>query len=478
MRAPPSPSPSRLWLVAVLALGASVVAAQQAPQHFDHVKHAKLFPSCTTCHQQPATGEGALYPDPARCSGCHNGTVRPSVTWRPPEPRRTNLRFDHALVAVMVPAGQTQPPGCMVCHGLEGGGWMAVQRVNQQRCLACHGVTTEHLAAPDTACAVCHFALPDAKALTRDDIAAFPVPPSHRDSGWVMNGGHGRAATSGGVPVAASCATCHARDFCMTCHVDAPERAPIQALAVDPRSTAVVVRLRAPASHASSTFLSQHGAAARRTPADCAHCHAQESCVTCHVGTARVAAAMPRRGAGRGVGAVIARRPPASHGASFASGHREMAAARPALCAGCHVRADCLTCHRPDAGAAPSYHAAGFLARHPAAAYARESSCSDCHNTAGFCATCHAAAGLVSSGPLHSNYHDSNRSFSVNHGQAARQSLETCVACHAERDCLTCHSAQGGRRFDPHGPGFDAERLKSKNPQMCTVCHGTAIPTQ
>jgi len=146
--------------------------------------------------------------------------------------------------------------------------------------------------------------------------------------------------------------------------------------------------------------------------------------------------------------------------------------------AGCHVRADCLTCHRPDAAAATGYHPAGFLVRHPAAAYARESACSDCHNTAGFCATCHKNAGLVSSGPLQSSYHDSNRSFSAGHGQAARQSLETCIACHAERDCLTCHSAQGGRRFNPHGPGFDAEKLKSKNPQMCTACHGTAIPTQ
>jgi hypothetical protein len=142
------------------------------------------------------------------------------------------------------------------------------------------------------------------------------------------------------------------------------------------------------------------------------------------------------------------------------------------------VRADCLACHRPDAGRANGYHPADFLARHPAAAYARETSCSDCHNTGGFCTQCHAAAGLRSSGPLRPGYHDANQYFINGHGQAARQSLESCVACHVERDCLTCHSANGGRRFDPHGPGFDAERLRRKNPQMCTVCHGTAIPTQ
>jgi hypothetical protein len=61
------------------------------------------------------------------------------------------------------------------------------------------------------------------------------------------------------------------------------------------------------------------------------------------------------------------------------------------------------------------------------------------------------------------------------HGTAARQNIETCVACHSERDCLACHSSQSGRRFNPHGPGFDAERMKRKNPQTCAACHGNAI---
>ena len=62
-------------------------------------------------------------------------------------------------------------------------------------------------------------------------------------------------------------------------------------------------------------------------------------------------------------------------------------------------------------------------------------------------------------------------------GGAARQNLESCVACHAERDCLTCHSAQGGRRFNPHGPGFDPVTLQRKNSQACTACHGARIPS-
>ena len=41
---------------------------------------------------------------------------------------------------------------------------------------------------------------------------------------------------------------------------------------------------------------------------------------------------------------------------------------------------------------------------------------------------------------------DANPAFLLGHGKAARQELETCVSCHVERDCLTCHAAVGGRR--------------------------------
>ena len=75
-------------------------------------------------------------------------------------------------------------------------------------------------------------------------------------------------------------------------------------------------------------------------------------------------------------------------------------------------------------------------------------------------------------------YHDGNRQFFLGHGQAARQALESCVSCHVERDCLTCHSVVRGRSFDPHGPGFDPVQMLKKNPQLCIACHGTSIPTR
>jgi hypothetical protein len=74
-----------------------------------------------------------------------------------------------------------------------------------------------------------------------------------------------------------SCATCHARDFCASCHVNAPEPV-IRALAPDQRSLAIGTALRAPAPHRQPTFLTSQGAEAGASRATCAACHARSQC--------------------------------------------------------------------------------------------------------------------------------------------------------------------------------------------------------
>jgi hypothetical protein len=387
------------------------VALVQAPVSFDHPKHAKLFPSCTSCHSGVAPGgaKASFWPDPASCASCHDGTIQPQVTWHPPtEPRHTNLRFDHQEHAR---AAKNGSPACTACHTESGAPRMAVRPPVVGKCLDCHEIRTAHLAAPDSACATCHLPLVRAVTLARADVAGFPAPPSHADPRWLGREGHGAVARS---TLTANCATCHAREFCYQCHAGGSPPSAIAVLASDPRSTALV-----------------------------AH---------------RV-------------------RPPGSHAANFADRHGALASTSSASCASCHIRSDCLDCHRATAAAAPGYHMAGFLSRHPAAAYARETSCSDCHNDRSFCASCHEQSGVVASRGLRTGYHDARQFFSAGHGGAARQNLESCVSCHTERDCLPCHSAVGARRINPHGPGFDAERLRRKNGQMCTVCHGASIPS-
>jgi hypothetical protein len=440
-----------------------------------------VFPTCQGCHAGAQDSTRSIWPSANDCANCHDGTIEKKVDWSPPaSPRPTNLRFNHLIHSQKAAKRLSRDSVvCTSCHLAENAPWMRVRRAEVPRCLSCHGVRAEHLAAANPACGTCHVPLAEAASLPAERIARFPTPPSHFETSFALE--HGKIAqpptdTGAHLVVSPSCATCHARDFCITCHVNAPEVPAIQALAPDPRSLAIKTRLEAPASHAATEFLQRHGQVARRESQSCAACHTQESCSTCHVTQPPIGIALHSAGPGRGRGAVVMRRRPASHGDDFTDRHASMASASSRSCATCHIRADCLDCHRPNAASAPGYHPAGFLSRHPASAYARETSCAECHNTGSFCTDCHQQAGHTARGPLRGGFHDAKQSFILGHGPAARQSLESCVSCHAQRDCLTCHSALGGRRFNPHGPGFDPERMRRHNPQTCAICHGAAIP--
>ncbi len=357
---------------------------------------------------------------------------------------------------------------------------MQVHRAVSARCFACHA-GREHLAA-ESECITCHAPLSESTFLTAEQVAHFPKPPSHDVDGFAL-GGHGKLACPGQggarkpAASATACAVCHARQFCETCHVDGAENDCIASLGTNPHSLLHAAKSRVPATHGSAAFASSHGHGLEDADARCGTCHTQSSCRVCHAATPGVAGALRAAAAPAGVGAQVIRRKPESHHASFRDAHGAAASADPAACAACHHRAQCLDCHRTDPAAGTGYHPPGFLARHPVAAYARETSCADCHNPGSFCQSCHEGAGLTApSAILGAGYHDAKDAFLLGHGPAARRSLESCVSCHTESDCLVCHSSQGGRRFDPHGPGFDAARLREKAPQMCTVCHGAAIP--
>lgn len=489
-------------------------APVQSRDRFRHARHRNLFPLCTTCHAGVSEVGRSIWPDPAQCTACHDGVVKARVDWQPrTSPRVGNLRFTHEAHARAVtarnPADSALVRDCAACHNEQGTPRMAVQVAAVPQCIACHGLTAPHVDVPSEACATCHVPLAQATTLTRADIAGFPKPRSHDAPGFAT-GGHGSQARGpgpAGTPraVAASCATCHAQNLCTACHVNAPDLPEIRAIAADDRAPVFTATLAAPPSHSSSAFLRTHGRDAARQTAKCATCHTRESCTTCHVGVApRAVASLAPAGPGRATGARTIRRRPSTHTSDFADRHGPEASARPGTCETCHVRAMCLDCHRPlgaavsertsaaSERAAPNassdvvrprrndYHPAAFLTRHPASAYGRDADCSDCHNPSQFCQSCHRQSGLVAASRIgQRGYHDAFRGFSLGHGQAARQSLESCVSCHAERDCTACHSAVGGGfRFSPHGPGFDAARLRSKNPSLCVACHGRAIPSR
>lgn len=475
-----------LVLVASAVLAAPL-ASRVLQERFPHQEHQRLFPLCTTCHAGVVEQGQSIWPDATACASCHDGVVESRIEWAPRSgPRPSNLRFAHDVhhraVTTKQPGDSTLVRQCSSCHNERGAPRMDVRHAVVGQCLDCHGLEGAHVDVANQECATCHLRLTDAPGLTREAIADFPKPRSHENPDFLF-GGHGRLAKgpepSGPQAVAASCATCHSRELCLTCHVDAPESPVIMALELDERTPVYVASLAAPPSHREVDFLRTHGRDAGRANASCATCHTRESCATCHVGAMpRVVATLHSVGGGRAPGARLTRERPSTHTRDFRESHGPLANARPSTCEGCHVRPMCLECHRPEGGSRSTFHPAGFLTRHPSAAYSREANCSDCHNPAQFCQACHQDAGLVADSRLgQAGYHDAFRGFSLGHGQAARQSLESCAGCHAERDCTACHSAVGGGfRFSPHGPGFNPDRLRKKNPSLCVACHGQFIP--
>ncbi|MEZ5064259.1 MAG: cytochrome c3 family protein [bacterium] len=454
------------------------VAAPIARAEFDHEFHLDFFPECEACHRGVEQAGTAMFPSPDQCRACHDGDTADEIDWAGRQPSRTNLKFTHPQHQEDSGDAAT----CTDCHGPVSGKGSTNFRPAASRCADCHDVE-EHFDSAEADCAMCHLPLWKATSLTREDVAAFDPPATHAEDGFAQ-GGHGawmREAAGGEMPGAkesASCAVCHAKEFCSQCHVNGPETPAIAALGSDPRSLVNQTWLAVPSSHQADRFLEAHGHDGFSTN-QCATCHTRESCWVCHAATPAVANGLFGASPDRGVGAQPTRHKPDSHVPGFGTSHGPLATAAPQNCAACHDRSECLDCHRPEgSSASPGFHPAGFLARHPVEAYARETSCAECHHPREFCASCHEQSGLTRQRDslLGAGFHDGQRTFLFGHGDAARRHLESCVSCHAESDCLTCHSARQGRGFNPHGPGFDAARLAEKAPQMCTVCHGLAIP--
>ncbi len=440
-----------------------------------------LIRNCSSCHSEPGAprmivqnavvgqcldchGLRAPHMDVASdaCATCHvRLTDAPSLT------RDDIARFPR-------PQSHDAPDFLIGGHGVaaKGPGSPSSPQAVAASCATCHARNL---------CIACHVNAPESRvinALLLDNrvpsyASSQRAPPSHAATGFMR--AHGRDAQR----TTATCATCHTRESCTTCHIGAPPRAVAALAAAGPGRAAGALMTRAKPSSHTRDYKERHGADANARPMTCASCHARESCTSCHVGTLpRAVAAMSAAATGLAGGAHWTRAAPSSHTREFREGHGAEANARPATCETCHVRSTCLECHRPDGARQSRYHAQGFLTRHPSSAYAREANCSDCHNPAQFCQSCHQQAGLVAVSRIgRAGYHDAFRGFSLGHGQAARQSLESCASCHAERDCTACHSAVGGGfRFSPHGPGFNAARMRSKNPSVCIACHGRIIP--
>ncbi len=488
-------------LAALLAL-AFLAAKLPGQAGFPHDRHAKLFPNCEGCHDGVVTGRAdRILPAPAQCETCHNGTDAKRVTWTPRvRSGQGLLRFSHPAHAAKT---DTAGRRCESCHAEPNATRMQISAVLAVRCFSCHTHRASSHYDETNSCNTCHVPLTAATAISAEGVARLPKPVSHNDAAFISgHGGTGRASNM------ASCATCHARESCVRCHMNSATTPAINALGRDVRVAANMRGKAAayplPSSHSDADFVLRHGADASREPARCASCHARPSCRACHTGAgaSRVINALPneptRAGEGRGVqlqrASLTTAAPHASsyvakpaaggtsivvvadtgsrrvwvHAPGFERAHGEAARSGTMTCDGCHTQSTCASCHNGERSR--SYHAPNFAMRHAATAYSRETDCASCHNTEVFCRACHQTTGVGASGTTAVSFHNAQPQWLLQHGRAARQNMATCTSCHQQRDCMVCHSTAGWG-VNPHGPGFEATRLWKQAKSMCLRCH-------
>jgi hypothetical protein len=170
------------------------------------------------------------------------------------------------------------------------------------------------------------------------------------------------------------------------------------------------------------------------------------------------------------------------HGPRYEFNHGNRASMDRGTCLSCHTESYCQTCH--DALQKPlSVHPNDFITLHPIQARQDSTRCSSCHRAQSFCAACHERSGVGQSSDrslrarnvkVHPDY---NAWVEVpgpqHHGVAASRDMQSCVSCHREESCLTCHSGMTGRQVNPHPDGFAAacKRVAASNDRACLKCH-------
>lgn len=276
---------------------------------FDHSKHTDQ--ACETCHaaapasvsaaddlgpsmQVCAACHATQAPQMHQCSECHAGTpdaavgtppeaaaLKPFVARRP----KPDIRFSHKkhlatpCVTCHVSPNPTLPPmsTCTSCHAATGAptdcGACHTTPVSAQPSLRPDSHTADWLArhgsmalAKSDDCMACHQ---EADCVTCHSAQLAKPYAIHPPNFVTIHAVDARADT-------ATCTTCHSvENFCTACHVRANVTTRLDAR---PPST----RQFHPPGFADGRTPDNHGVMARRNIVECASCHTQNDCVTCH----------------------------------------------------------------------------------------------------------------------------------------------------------------------------------------------------
>ncbi len=507
---------------------------------FTHARHAAGLAKlgappndCTTCHQAEGGTKRmqVVMARPALCSQCH-GFDQPEhhqsgnadcATCHVPVAQATALKtsdiadfpkptwhdsadflFTHGTKA------SASGASCSVCHA-------------RQSCTRCH--LNASSVAPIQALA------PDARiaSLEAGRKGKWPEPPSHRHGNWIL--GHAKTARTS----LSTCASCHAASSCATCH-QGPRAGFLSQMPQVVEGGPTGIRIQGTPPGHGPGFALAHGAAAAAGAVTCSSCHTEVQCTACHQGGVPTSPALKAPGTGGSGGGrdqdgptSLLPRGDRPHGASPATGPRRPSTGPRPVVFLASLRRGALESDRAtrtenrfgasslsrlattavgdtvppvtdssgsgapgsDRGAGSGatrkpaspprtggFHPPDYVLQHGADAFARRVQCSECHSAQAFCLACHEKMGVGRGGTAGSPaFHDAEPNWLIVHGRAARQNLESCVACHQESSCLRCHSAKFGFRINPHGPGFDPNRIADRSTISCGICH-FSLPTE
>jgi predicted CXXCH cytochrome family protein len=447
------------------ALAAAMAASRGFP-HEVHERLFPVCEGCHAGMRTGDSAEA--YPDATACERCHDGTRVVRVDWERPAAQPTNLRFSHTahLEQTSLAGEPADCSKCHARAG--GAGRMDVAPAEPDRCIQCHAHRAPaHLDAA-VECSRCHIALTDADAIPLERVAGFPSPLSHGATDFLSTHGpdasgegascsvcHAREScerchpnAAGLAPIAAlaqdpriaalesgrapeyplpathdsnwtlthgeparagidGCANCHTQPGCTACHTmgDADTRNVIGALADGVTQTAPGVNSAnfTTRMHAAD-IASTHGSAAASGSLECAQCHTQRECATCHAGSR------------------------AFHADNFVERHAMEAFGGGGSCQSCHTTETfCRACHERSGLSSTAAMSAAFhdaqpmwLLAHGQAARMSMDTCTSCHRQTD-CVRCHSAAGGWGVSP-HS------RGFAAQ--RLGERTPQTCAFCH------------------------------------------------
>ncbi len=463
-------------LLALAASGvvASIPVAEDEFPHARHRGLFPLCSGCHVGIEEGGN-PNSWYPEPETCLSCHDGVRGDSVQWSAPTRVASNLAFVHAEHAGAVARAGDSAATCQSCHRDPAGNFrMSVGRATPEACLSCHAHDADEHLADGRDCASCHVPLTAATGLSEERVEAIERPASHERPDFLR--AHAPAsdlelASCATCHARESCERCHfnGRSLPAVSALGPDERVADLVAATPPEYPR-------PVSHDDPSWAWVHGAVATDAPATCANCHTRPSCETCHAGAPPSAiTGLPTLASDDVRGIQVSERVSMVHPAGYAKEHGAPAATSESTCASCHAESTCASCHAGAAspgfhvGNFLQSHGPEAYGNEVdcASCHNTEVFCRSCHAEVGLAAVGRAGTAFHDARPLWLLGHG----IAARQGLESCvtcHSQSYCMRCHAAVGSWRINPH--GPDFDP------VRAQDSPSKATCVLCHRTGVP--